>query len=81
MTDEQILIIAGTLPIEPWGIGSRHCDAIAFARAIADAAREEAIRECADILVGLGPKQGTIGRRLALLDGVGAIRALLKEGS
>jgi hypothetical protein len=45
LTDEQIRIIAGTLPILPWGIGSQRCDAIAFARAIEKAAREAVLKE------------------------------------
>lgn len=54
-----------------------------FAKAIAAVARAEAIEECARRLSMLGAKQQTIGRRLVLLYGVDAIRALAtkKEGT
>jgi hypothetical protein len=34
LTDEQIRNIAKSLPVEPWGIGSRYGDALAFAHAM-----------------------------------------------
>jgi hypothetical protein len=34
LTDEELFKIAQSMPQQPWGIGSRHCDAIAYARAV-----------------------------------------------
>lgn len=38
LSDEQIIDIARTMPMQPWGIGSRRQDALEFARAILAAA-------------------------------------------
>jgi|ERR1700759_945181 len=41
MTDEEIIAIAKSMERQPWGIGSRQPDAIAFARAVLRAQRGE----------------------------------------